>query len=65
METLFPNQKIKKTYLWRRSEVNNSLQLNFSTELLHKKGMPVLVHCPLGKTHAPEFKLVLGKNVPD
>lgn len=51
--------------LWRRSEVDDALQLHPVSKLLHQEGVPVLVDGPLCGADAAQLKHVQGKDVPE
>lgn len=55
----------KISHLWWGSEVDDALQLDQPSEVLHQEGVPVLVDCPLCRVDRVQLKKVQGKDVSD
>lgn len=54
----------KISNLWWGSEVDDTLQLNLPSKLLHQEGVPVLVDRPLCRIDGVQLKKVQGKDIP-
>lgn len=53
----------KISHLRWGSEVDDALQLNLPSELLHQEGVPVLVDRPLCRVDGVQLKKVQGKDI--
>lgn len=53
------------SHLWWGSEVDDALQLNPPSELLHQEAVPVLVDRPLCTVNGVQLKKAQGKDVSD